>query len=76
MRAAAVDAGRDPDAVELTVWPTSWKPGAALDVDLARRYAEAGTDRLVVSAQEAGGPALDDLRRFLGDYREQVLDRL
>ena len=30
----------------------------------------------MVSAQEAGGPALDDLRRFLGDYREQVLDRL
>jgi probable F420-dependent oxidoreductase len=76
VRAAAVDAGRDPDAVELTVWPTSWRPGAALDLDLARRYADAGTDRLVVSAQEAGGAALDDLRRFLGDYREQVLDRL
>jgi probable F420-dependent oxidoreductase len=76
VRAAAVSAGREPDAVELTVWPTSWRPGAALDLDLARRYAEAGTSRLVVSAQEAGGAALDDLRRFLGDYREQVLDRL
>ncbi|HZP27511.1 MAG TPA: LLM class F420-dependent oxidoreductase [Acidimicrobiia bacterium] len=76
VRAAAVAAGRDPGAVELTVWPTSWRPGAALDVDLARRYADGGADRLVVSAQEAGGPALDDLRRFLGDYRERVLDRL
>jgi probable F420-dependent oxidoreductase len=76
VRAAARAAGRDPGAVELTVWPTSWQPGAALHLDLARRYADAGADRLVVSAQEAGGPGLDDLRRFLGDYREQVLDRL
>ena len=76
VRAAAVEAGRDPDAVELSVWPTSWKPGAALDPDLARSYADAGATRLVVSAQEAGGPSLEDLRRFLGDYREQVLDRL
>jgi probable F420-dependent oxidoreductase len=76
VRAAAVEAGRDPGVVELSVWPTSWKPGAALDLDLARSYAEAGASRLVVSAQEAGGRSLDELRRFLGDYRDQVLDRL
>jgi probable F420-dependent oxidoreductase len=76
VRSAARDVGRDPAAVELTVWPTSWQPGAALDRDLARRYADAGADRLVVSAQEAGGPALEDLRRFIGDYRDRVLDRL
>ena len=76
VRTAAVGAGRDPDAIELTVWPTSWQVGAALDLDLARRYADAGAHRLVVSAQEAGGPGLEELRRFLGEYREQVLDRL
>jgi probable F420-dependent oxidoreductase len=76
VRAAALDAGRDPEAVELTVWPTSWQPGSALDPDLARRYADVGAQRLVVSAQEAGGRELDDVRRFLGDYRDRVLDRL
>jgi probable F420-dependent oxidoreductase len=76
LRTAARDAGRDPAGVEITAWPTSWKPGAALDVDLARRFAELGVRRLIVSSDEAGGPEHEDLRRFLGEYRERVLSRL
>ncbi len=73
---AALDHGRHPDAIELSVWPTSWQPGAALDLDLAQRYADLGVTRLAVAAEEAGGPTLEDLRRFLGTYREKVLDHL
>ena len=76
IRSTAADHGRDPDAVELTVWPGSYRYGSAFDLDLAKRYAEVGVTRFVVSAQEATGPSFDDLRRFLADYREQVLDRL
>jgi len=76
IRATARDHGRDPDAIELTVWPGSYRYGSAFDLDLARAYADLGVTRFVVSAQEAPGDSFDDLRRFLGDYREQVLDRL
>jgi probable F420-dependent oxidoreductase len=76
IRAAARELGRDPDAIELSVWPGSYRPGRALDLDLAKRYADLGITRFVVSAQEAPGDTFDDLRRFLSDYREQVLDRL
>lgn len=75
-RAAAREAGRDPEAIELTVWPGSYAPGAAFDLDLAKRYADLGVTRFVVAAHEAGGPSSEDLRRFLADYRAKVLDRL
>ena len=76
IRSTAIDHGRDPDAIELSVWQGSYKPGGAFDLDLAKQYADLGVTRFVVSAQEAGGTSFDDLRRFLGDYREQILDRL
>jgi len=76
IRTAAVDHRRDPDAIELTVWQGSYKFGSAFDLDLAKQYADLGVTRFVVSAQEGGGTSFDDMRRFLGDYREKVLDRL
>jgi len=76
IRTTATEHRRDPDAIELTVWQGSYKPGGAFDLDLAKQYAEVGVTRFVVSAQESGGTSFDDLRRFLGDYREQILDRL
>jgi probable F420-dependent oxidoreductase len=76
IRATATECGRDPDAVELTVWPGSYRYGSAFDLDLARRYADLGVTRFVVSAQEAPGDSLDDLRRFLSDYRDQILSHL
>ena len=55
IRATAVEHGRDPDAIELTVWQGSYKPGGAFDLDLAKQYADLGVTRFVVSAQEGGG---------------------
>jgi len=76
IRRTAVEHGRDPDAIELTVWQGSYRHGSAFDVDLARRYADLGVTRFVVAAQEASGDSFDDLRRFLSDYQDQVLTRL
>jgi probable F420-dependent oxidoreductase len=61
MRAAAVDAGRDPDAVEITYGIPPGTDGylrAITDPDELQRYAEVGVDRVVVfppcqSAEEA-----------------------
>jgi hypothetical protein len=76
IRTTAVEHGRDPDAIELTVWQGSYQPGGAFDLEVAKQYANLGVTRFVVSAQEGGGTSFDDTRRFLNDYREQILDRL
>ena len=62
MRTAAEDAGRDPDAIEVTT-------GTSLraDVDMVKRYEDLGIDRLVVPSVAA-----DRLRAF-GD---EVISRL
>jgi probable F420-dependent oxidoreductase len=77
LRAAAREAGRDPDAIEVTVWPGSFAFDRTFDLDLIRAYvACGGVGRLVVSAMEAGGAAMDDFRRLVGDYREKVIEKL
>jgi probable F420-dependent oxidoreductase len=54
LRAAAREAGRDPEAVELTVWPGSWDFSRGFDPDLARQYVDQGVSRLVISAGPGG----------------------
>ncbi len=66
MRRAAREAGRDPDAIEVTT-------GGAMDVEGARRYADAGVDRLVVPPL---GFDLDTLERQLGEFGENVIAKL
>jgi len=70
MRSAAQAAGRDPDAIELTVWPGSWRPGAAFDLDVLKRYAKCGVTRFVISAFESSGSTMDDFRSMIRRYRE------
>jgi probable F420-dependent oxidoreductase len=76
VRATAVEHGRDPASIELTVWPSSWQPGSSVDAATVARYAETGLDRMIVSAQEARSTAIDDIRRFIDDVRAHVVDRL
>jgi probable F420-dependent oxidoreductase len=76
LRAAAETAGRDPDTVELTVWPASWDPTATFDVELVRRYAAAGASRIVVSTAMVEGAGRDDLRRFLERVQREVIDAI
>ena len=69
-------AGRDPQALPLTVWPHSYRPGGTFDLALARDYAAVGAQRLIVAAFEAGDTSLDSIRRLLGQYQERIIARL
>jgi probable F420-dependent oxidoreductase len=66
MRAAAREAGRDPDAIEVTT-------GGALDLDGVRRILDLGVSRLVIPPL---GFDLDALRKGLTDFAEQVMAKV
>lgn len=76
LRKTAQEHGRDPDAIELTLWPGSYDPTRTFDVDFVRRYTDQGVSRLIVSALEAQVSQLDDVRRLLESYQEKVIARL
>lgn len=76
IRATAVEHDRDPDAIEMTVWPGSYQRGGSFDLGLIEKYAESGLDRLIVSAAESGSTDIDDIRRFVGRYQAEVLDKI
>lgn len=66
MRDAAVDAGRDADAIEIT-------GGGALDHDGAARLADEGVDRLVIPPLSFN---LEKLKSRLGAFSESVIAKL
>jgi probable F420-dependent oxidoreductase len=68
--------GRDPDAIEMTVWPASADPESELSLDWARRYVHAGATRLVVNGRIGAPDQLDALRHQLTRFREEVASRL
>jgi alkanesulfonate monooxygenase SsuD/methylene tetrahydromethanopterin reductase-like flavin-dependent oxidoreductase (luciferase family) len=63
MRAAAKDAGRDPDAIEVS-------SGGGLDLDTVKRYADLGVSRFIVPPL---GFDLDTLRTQLGRFSDTVI---
>ena len=63
MRAAASDAGRDADAIEVTT-------GGAMDIETAKKYTDLGVSRLVIPPL---GFDLETLKRQLGDFGENVI---
>ncbi|HEX6310488.1 MAG TPA: hypothetical protein VF152_02550, partial [Acidimicrobiia bacterium] len=63
MRASAAEAGRDPEAIEVTA-------GGALDLDSAKRFADLGVDRIVIPPL---GFDLETLERSLGDFADAVI---
>jgi probable F420-dependent oxidoreductase len=76
MREAARSAGRDPNAIEVTAWPGSWKPGISLDLDVMGKYAKVGVHRLHVAARESGSSNVDDIAEFVCRVRDEVIARL
>jgi probable F420-dependent oxidoreductase len=64
MKAAAKDAGRDPDAIEVSVG------GWWFDVDTARRFEDLGVVRLAIPPLGFDPEALE---RALADFAEQVM---
>lgn len=65
MREAAVEAGRDPDAIEITA--------GAMDVDTIKAYADAGVSRVVVPAFAR---TEDELKRWFDTFDTEVMAKL
>jgi probable F420-dependent oxidoreductase len=76
MGEAARSAGRDPTAIEVTAWPSSWKPDVSLDLAVMRRYAELGVARLLIAARESGSSNVDDIADFVRRVQDEVMTRL
>ncbi len=66
MRRSAKNAGRDPDAIEVTA-------GGVMDLDGVRRFADHGVDRIVLPPL---GFDLDTLREQLGRFSENVMEKV
>ena len=66
MRKAAVDAGRDPDAIEITA-------GGAMDLDGIRRYEDVGVSRMIIPPLAFDA---DGLRANLETFATNVLSKL
>jgi probable F420-dependent oxidoreductase len=66
MRTSAKDAGRDPDAIEVTA-------GGVMDLDGVKRFADLGVDRIALPPL---GFDLDTLRERLGRLSEQVIEKV
>jgi probable F420-dependent oxidoreductase len=76
LRQVAVDAGRDPEAVEITVWPGSHDAASEFDVDYVRRFVDGGARRLLITPHVGRDREFASLREQILSYREQVVDKL
>lgn len=65
-RASAKDAGRDPDAIEMTC-------GGAMDLEGVKKFADSGADRLVVPAF---GSSEEQYKQMLGAFADNVMSKL
>jgi len=73
LNAAALAAGRDPAAVELSVWPGSWMYRASLDVEVLRRYLALPVSRVVIGMHEADQPTFLGLRELICRTRDNLV---
>jgi probable F420-dependent oxidoreductase len=76
MRTAAKEAGRDPDAIELTVSPSAWKFGATRDFHVVKAYADLGVTRILMLADEAMSTDVGDIERYIKTCQDEVISRL
>jgi len=76
MRAAATDAARNPDEIELSVSPNAWKFGASMDYGIMKAYADLGVSRLVIGAHDALSTDLGDIERYVKKCRDDVFAKL
>lgn len=76
MRAAAKEAGRNPDEIELSVSPTAWKFGSSMDLGVMKAYADLGVSRLIIGAHDSLSTDLGDIERYVKKCRDEVFARL
>ena len=65
IRDTALAAGRDPAAIEVTVWPGSWDHKRSTDPALLSELAALGVDRIVFAAHESGTTDVDGVASFV-----------
>ncbi len=71
LREIAARHGRDPEAVELSVWPGSHDPSSETDLAYLRRFVDAGASRVMV-ARYCAPDATGDPTAGLPALREQL----
>lgn len=77
IRDTARECGRNPDAIEFTAWPGSFKFGATTDLSMVKRYTDVpGTKRLVFSAQECGSSEVPQIRDFVRRIQDEIISNL
>ncbi|MEO8693598.1 MAG: LLM class F420-dependent oxidoreductase [Acidimicrobiales bacterium] len=76
VRSTASTAGRTSDEVSITVWPSSWQRGCSLDLEVMRRFADSGVDRVIVGAQECGSTEISVIRDFVRRVQDEILAKL
>ena len=72
LESAARDAGRDPAAVELTVWPGSWQFRGSLDRELMRRYLDLPVRRVMIAQHEGETADIPGLRTLIRQTRDAL----
>ena len=72
LESAARDAGRDPAAVELTVWPGSWQFRGSLDRELMRRYLNLPVRRVMIAQHEGETADIPGLRTLIRQTRDAL----
>jgi probable F420-dependent oxidoreductase len=73
MRDAARAAGREPDAIEITVRPAGASPLGSFDRDLVHGYQELGVHRVVIGSDEAEGATPEEVQALVERFRADVL---
>jgi probable F420-dependent oxidoreductase len=76
MRAAAREAGRDPDRIEISVSPAAWKFGASADLGIMKAYANVGVSRVIMMADEAMSTDPRAVERFVKKVLNEVVAKL
>ena len=76
MRQAALEVGRNPKDIEITVWPGSYDPSRAFDLDFVSAYVALGVSRLVIGAYEWGEPTPKGIGKSLRQYQHDVIGRV
>ncbi len=73
---AAREAGRDPSAVELSIWPASFDFTRTMDLEFVRSYVDAGASRIVTSQGEAQATDIAGQRDFIRRYQDEIVAKL
>lgn len=76
IRQTARAAGRDPGAIELTIWPASFDFTKTFDLAFVKAYADRGARRVVISQGESMTTDIAGQRDFIRRYQDEILAKL